>query len=188
MIIEILFVLDSLQPFDGLRNHYDSLASAKKIELRNEGKRKWLNYLPTAGVNFAPSVDATGRVRSVLRPAVSWNIGKLYDLAQRKAERKNLLNAELIRIATERRADSIRIVGLLWRLENEALEDSIDLQIERLDREMFIVTEARYKDAIITVDQYIAAQKAVLERAKERAQRAAKRREIEAEIRNSCKC
>ena len=128
---------------NAIAEKYDSLAASELYDEQRVKRYRFLNFLPSPGY-------------SVLQgPTVSYNLGSVFRFFETR-ERHRVEKERIINDYQEK-ADEEFEDYVLMREQVEELRDELEVQeqILELERKLFAITEAKYKNHEITPTQYI---------------------------------
>jgi hypothetical protein len=140
---------------------------AQLAEFDESKKGNWLYYLPSVGIGYTPIAkgnnDGGIRFNNEPRPTISFSLGQVLNARRRdrdiRAKRESLAaNAVLDREKTHRGLDRLLQRHALLLLELETMR-----RVLEIDRQLFVLIQADYDAAVISPQQFLPRQKAMLE-------------------------
>lgn len=143
-----------------LRNYYDQLKLANVQEYKYQTKNRFLNYLPSIGLE-----NDNGTVR----PTVGYSFGTVVRVIGDEQKRKQ----SIISIESKTDLDFVKeynllkslLIKLTVKIENYYHEKTLindHLELLENDRQLFAIQEDKYKNTEIDVSQFLTAKNTLL--------------------------
>ena len=123
--------------FAAIDSFYAQKLEAELAAFESNPKDYWMNFVPSVGAGYAIAPDKDGKLKSKLRPSISFSLNSILAFRKEKQQIKALKESIILKNHIEKEENKIQVSSMLQKLELLQEDLAFSLLVFEIDQQLF---------------------------------------------------